>query len=195
MIITVIVRIIIVIAFIIIVVVIIISVTTTTKSNNHSDKLDITTEKCTKTKFLQYVGKRLKNKKKAQYILKSIYFTIAMDDYATFGKFYGLKSLIERRPRYQLSSWNMVVHMQLLKAKRCKMVNDTVHISVTLMAVNSFSVSLSTKVQVLFTGAKLLALCIIVVGGIVKLIQGELCVLSQSCIIMFNRSFTKVRCP
>jgi len=40
------------------------------------------------------------------------------------------------------------------------------------MLVNSLSVRLSTKIQVVFTGAKLLALIIIIIGGIIKLFQG-----------------------
>lgn len=44
---------------------------------------------------------------------------------------------------------------------------------VTLMVVNSMSVSLSSRITVLFTAAKLLALCIIMVGGIVRLAQGH----------------------
>jgi len=39
--------------------------------------------------------------------------------------------------------------------------------------INSYSVALATKVQNVFTAAKLLAVVIIVIGGITKLAQGE----------------------
>jgi len=46
--------------------------------------------------------------------------------------------------------------------------------AVTLMIVNSLSVKAAARVQVLFTAAKLGALGIIIVGGIVRLAQGKL---------------------
>ncbi|KAL4234014.1 b(0 +)-type amino acid transporter 1 [Mactra antiquata] len=44
---------------------------------------------------------------------------------------------------------------------------------VTLMIVNSLSVKAAARVQILFTAAKLIALGIIIVGGIVKMAQGS----------------------
>jgi L-type amino acid transporter 9 len=45
---------------------------------------------------------------------------------------------------------------------------------VTVAAVNVISVKLATQVQIVFTGAKLVALAIIIIGGFVKLAQGTL---------------------
>jgi L-type amino acid transporter 9 len=42
------------------------------------------------------------------------------------------------------------------------------------MIVNSLSVRVAAKVQIVFTAAKLIALGIIMVGGIVRLAQGEI---------------------
>ncbi|ELU11396.1 hypothetical protein CAPTEDRAFT_194364 [Capitella teleta] len=44
---------------------------------------------------------------------------------------------------------------------------------VFLTAVNVYSVKAATNIQVIFTGAKLLAMAIIIIGGIVKMIQGH----------------------
>lgn len=44
---------------------------------------------------------------------------------------------------------------------------------VTLMIVNSMSVKVAAKVQIIFTAAKLIALVIIIVGGIVRMAQGH----------------------
>ncbi|KAK3600943.1 hypothetical protein CHS0354_004154 [Potamilus streckersoni] len=53
-------------------------------------------------------------------------------------------------------------------------------IIVTLMVINCASTSLAAKTQIFFTGAKLLALAIIVVGGIVRLCQGHVTEFSDS---------------
>ena len=45
--------------------------------------------------------------------------------------------------------------------------------TVILTAANVYSVKMATNIQVIFTAAKLLALVIIIVGGIVKLFQGK----------------------
>ena len=44
--------------------------------------------------------------------------------------------------------------------------------SVIVTAVNVFSVKLATRVQIIFTAAKLLAMVVIILGGIVKIAQG-----------------------
>jgi L-type amino acid transporter 9 len=48
-----------------------------------------------------------------------------------------------------------------------------VFLSVLLTAVNSFSVKLATRIQIVFTAAKLGAMVVIIVGGIVKIAQGK----------------------
>lgn len=50
---------------------------------------------------------------------------------------------------------------------------NVLNISVTLMLVNSMSVKVAAKIQIIFTAAKLIALGIIIVGGIVRMAQGN----------------------
>lgn len=45
--------------------------------------------------------------------------------------------------------------------------------AVLITAVNCFSVKLAARIQVVFTAAKLLAIAIIIIGGIVRLGQGN----------------------
>ena len=47
-------------------------------------------------------------------------------------------------------------------------------VSVLLTATNSFSVILSSRIQIIFMIGKVAALVVIIVGGIVKLIQGKI---------------------
>ncbi|ESO08465.1 hypothetical protein HELRODRAFT_190743 [Helobdella robusta] len=58
----------------------------------------------------------------------------------------------------------------------------------TLAAINSYSVRLAGKIQIIFTGAKLFALIIIIIGGIVRLFQGETQYLSTG----FNGTENKI---
>jgi L-type amino acid transporter 9 len=44
---------------------------------------------------------------------------------------------------------------------------------VVLVSINVYSIQLSARIQIIFTVSKLLALAIIVVGGIVKLFEGN----------------------
>lgn len=44
---------------------------------------------------------------------------------------------------------------------------------ITLMLLNCYSVWLSAKIQIIFTFAKVAALCIVIIGGIVRLAQGH----------------------
>ena len=46
--------------------------------------------------------------------------------------------------------------------------------AVTVAAVNILSVKAATQIQIVFTGAKLIALAIIILGGFVMLGQGRL---------------------
>ena len=46
-------------------------------------------------------------------------------------------------------------------------------VSVAVALVNSYSTNLAARVQIVFTVAKLVALVIIIVGGIVKLAEGK----------------------
>ena len=62
-----------------------------------------------------------------------------------------------------------------------------VFLAVVITFINSFSVKLATKVQNIFTAAKLLAVVVIVVGGIIKLAQGNVQYLNQG----FEGSTTK----
>lgn len=55
----------------------------------------------------------------------------------------------------------------------------TASIIILITFINSYSVNLATKVQNIFTAAKLLAILIIVVGGMVKLAQGNTAHLSH----------------
>lgn len=52
-------------------------------------------------------------------------------------------------------------------------------LTVLITFINSYSVNLATRVQNVFTAAKLLAILIIVVGGMVKLAQGNTAHLSK----------------
>ena len=45
-------------------------------------------------------------------------------------------------------------------------------IKVLILAINIYSINLAAKIQVLFTIAKVLALTIVIVGGVVMMIQG-----------------------
>ena len=47
------------------------------------------------------------------------------------------------------------------------------HFAVLVLALNIYSTSLSARVQIIFTIAKVLALTIIIVGGVVMMIQGN----------------------
>ena len=49
----------------------------------------------------------------------------------------------------------------------------TVIVAVLLTAVNCLSAETATSIQIFFTAAKILALIIIIIGGFVKLIQGD----------------------
>lgn len=49
-----------------------------------------------------------------------------------------------------------------------------VFITVILAAINVYSVRLAARIQIIFTFTKLVALAIIIIGGIVKLCQGTL---------------------
>ena len=53
------------------------------------------------------------------------------------------------------------------------MIYSLVDITVTITYVNCYSVNLATSTQNIFTAAKLLAIIIIVIGGIVHLYQGN----------------------
>ena len=46
-------------------------------------------------------------------------------------------------------------------------------VAVLLAAVNAYSVKLATNIQVIFTVAKIIALVVIIIGGIVKMAQGK----------------------
>ena len=46
-------------------------------------------------------------------------------------------------------------------------------VSVVLCCINCYSVKLAARIQIIFMVAKLLALTIIIIGGFVKLAQGE----------------------
>lgn len=57
------------------------------------------------------------------------------------------------------------------------------------MLVNSMSVKVAAKIQIIFTAAKLIALGIIIVGGIVRMAQGNnhfLCPTLELCTFRFN---------
>ena len=58
--------------------------------------------------------------------------------------------------------------------------------AVLLVFLNCYSATASNKVQIFFTGAKLLALVIIIIGGFVKLGQGETNIKLQP--LMYKRS-------
>jgi L-type amino acid transporter 9 len=72
--------------------------------------------------------------------------------------------------------------------------------TVLLASVNALSVRLASRVQVVFTAAKLLALVVIVIGGIVNMAQGQTSVhkhiidsnIIQYCsfVVMYDRSKT-----
>lgn len=47
------------------------------------------------------------------------------------------------------------------------------HVTVIITFINSYSVTLATKVQNIFTAAKLIAILIIVVGGIISIAKGN----------------------
>ena len=44
---------------------------------------------------------------------------------------------------------------------------------VTVAAINVYSAKLAQRVQIVFTSSKLIALSIIIIGGIVKLAEGQ----------------------
>jgi L-type amino acid transporter 9 len=54
--------------------------------------------------------------------------------------------------------------------------------------VNCYSVKMAARVQVVFTAAKLIALLIIIFGGLVRLGQGQYCKLKQQAkTVTFHR--------
>ena len=55
--------------------------------------------------------------------------------------------------------------------------NNVYYHPVLLTATNSYSVVLSARIQIVFMVAKIVALIIIIIGGIVRLIQGRFLVI------------------
>ena len=53
-----------------------------------------------------------------------------------------------------------------------------------LTATNSYSVVLSARIQIGFMFAKIIALMIIIIGGIVRLIQGMFLVIVTQCFVI-----------
>ena len=49
-----------------------------------------------------------------------------------------------------------------------------IHITVLLLLINGRSVVLAARIQVIFTIGKVIALCIIIVGGLAKLAEGKM---------------------
>ena len=63
---------------------------------------------------------------------------------------------------------------------------------VTLTIINCYDTRAAASVQVFFTAANLIALFIIVIGGLVRLGQGKTCNLKQAA-FTFNRNILNIK--
>ena len=65
------------------------------------------------------------------------------------------------------------------------------------MLLNSYSVWLSDKIQITFTIAKVAALCIVIIGGIVRLAQGMLflvlCSVVKNSLCMVHVNLNRIK--